>query len=189
MASPEQLVRKPSTIGLPFPGVEVRFLDDAGNEVADGQRGELYVGSDQFNFGYYKNEEATKKASRGRFRTVGDIGYRDEEGLLFVVDRKSDMIISGGVNIYPAEIEAELLTHPSVADAAVIGMPDSEWGESVCAFVVARPGETLSAEEVIRFCGERLASLKKPKRVELIAELPRSPQGKVQKRELRAKIG
>jgi acyl-CoA synthetase (AMP-forming)/AMP-acid ligase II len=185
LATPEDLRRKPGTIGKPFPGVRVKLMQD-GREVAHGERGELYVTSDQLDFGYYKNDAATQQASLGAYRTVGDIAVEDADGFLFLVDRKVDLIISGGVNIYPAEIENELLTHPRIADAAVVGVPDAEWGESVCAFVVAR-GELTSAE-VIAFCAERLASLKKPKRVEFLSEIPRSPQGKIQKRELRARL-
>lgn len=186
IATPQDLLRKPGTIGQPFPGVAVKLMHE-GREVAAGVPGELYVSSDQFHFAYYKNAQATRDSALGAYRTVGDIATRDGDGFLFLVDRIADLIISGGVNIYPAEIENELLSHPLIADAAVVGMPDAEWGESVCAFVVARG--PLGAAEVIAFCGERLSSFKKPKRVELISEIPRSPQGKILKRELRERLG
>ncbi len=200
IASPAELQRKPATIGRPFPGVDARFFSDDGQETKTGEIGELFITSDQLNFNYYNNQEATERTFRGKYRSVGDLGYYDEEGLLFVVDRRSDMIISGGVNIYPAEIENELLAHPAIADAAVVGIPDAEWGESVCAFVVrgaSHPDKgatqvadaaSLSADDVIAYCGARLASLKKPKRVVFVDELPRSPQGKVLKRELREQL-
>jgi acyl-coenzyme A synthetase/AMP-(fatty) acid ligase len=140
LAGPEAIAKKPGTIGLPFPGVDVKFFDDDGHEVKRGDKGTLYVTSDQFDFGYYKNAEATQKAFAGEYRTVGDIGYMDDDGYIFIVDRKSDMIISGGVNIYPAEIEQVLLEHPAIEDATVVGAPDPEWGETVAAFVVMRAG-------------------------------------------------
>ena len=185
IATPEDLRRKPGTIGRPFPGVQVKLVHD-GRDVAAGEPGELYVRSDQFHFAYHDNAAATRESALGAYRTVGDIATRDSDGFLYLVDRKTDLIISGGVNIYPAEIENELLDHPRIADVAVVGMPDADWGESVCAFVVAR-GE-LTAGEVIAFCAERLSSLKKPKRVEFVSEIPRSPQGKVLKRELRDRL-
>lgn len=183
LASPEDLVAHKGTIGRPLPGVDVKFLLPNGEEAATGEPGELYVRSDQFSFGYHKNPVATAQAQRGEFRTVSDVGYRNRDGFLFLVDRKSDLIISGGVNVYPAEIENELLLHPSVLDVAVVGVPHPEFGESIVAFVV--PREPLSSEQVVAFCLQRLSKQKKPQRVVFIDELPRSPQGKVQKQTLR----
>jgi acyl-CoA synthetase (AMP-forming)/AMP-acid ligase II len=188
LADPLALARKPGTIGLPFPGVKVTFLDDQGREVPRGEKGQLYVSSDQLDFGYYKNAEATQRAFSGEMRTVGDIGYQDADGYLFLVDRKSDMIISGGVNIYPAEIELVLLEHPAIEDCAVVGAPDPEWGERIVAFVVKKAGHTLSEDEVIGYCASQLQSLKKPKRVEFLSELPRNPTGKVLKAKLRESL-
>ncbi|MCC6807432.1 MAG: acyl--CoA ligase [Deltaproteobacteria bacterium] len=188
IADPQALIDKPGTIGLPFPGVTVKFLDEQGKEVPRGEKGTLYVTSDQFDFGYYKNADATQKAFTGEYRTVGDIGYVDADGYLFLVDRKSDMIISGGVNIYPAEIEQVLLEHPAIEDVAIVGAPDEDWGETVAAFVVVKKGHALSADEVVAHCTKQLASLKKPKRVEFLAELPRNPTGKILKSQLRERL-
>jgi fatty-acyl-CoA synthase len=191
LALPEDLRTKPGTIGRPLPGVTVKFFADhegPPKEVKPGERGLLHVTSDQFDFDYYKNEEATMNTYHGKFRTVLDIGYADEDGYLFVVDRQQDLIISGGVNIYPAEIEGVLLQHPAIEDAAVVGAPDDEWGEKVIAFVVTRAGKTLDETSVVAHCQGKLASLKKPKQVVFVDALPRSPQGKVLKRELRQRI-
>jgi acyl-CoA synthetase (AMP-forming)/AMP-acid ligase II len=130
---------------------------------------------------YYNKPEATAWNMRDGFFSVGDIAYRDAEGYYYICDRKTDMIISGGVNIYPAEIEAVLTTHPAVADVAVIGVPDDYWGESVKAVVELRPSASASAEELITFCGERLADYKKPRSVDFVDELPRNPAGKLLK--------
>jgi fatty-acyl-CoA synthase len=188
LANPDDLKKKPGTIGLPFPGVDVKFLNEHGQEVPRGEKGALYVTSDQFDFGYYKNADATQKAFSGEYRTVGDIGYMDQDGYLFIVDRKSDMIISGGVNIYPAEIEEVLLEHPAIEDATVVGAPDAEWGESVVAFVVTKAGQSVSEQAVIEHCSGQLASMKKPKRVVFLAELPRNPTGKILKAQLREQL-
>ncbi len=138
---------------------------------------------------YYKNPEATAEAFKGGWFHSGDLVRQDDEGYIYVVDRKKDMIISGGHNIYPAELEEVLYTHPKILEAAVIGVPDPEWGESVKAIVVPKAGETLTEAEVIEYCKQNLASYKKPKSVELVGELPRNVTGKVLKRELREKYG
>ncbi|OAH12567.1 long-chain-fatty-acid--CoA ligase FadD13 [Streptomyces jeddahensis] len=139
-------------------------------------------------FSYHKDESKTKKNRIGDFFTVGDLGYLDEDGYLFLRDRKIDMIISGGVNIYPAEIEAALLTHPAVADAAVFGIPHDDWGEEVKAVVEAadghEPGESLAAD-ILAHCERQLAGYKRPKSVDFIASMPRDPNGKLYKRRLR----
>jgi acyl-CoA synthetase (AMP-forming)/AMP-acid ligase II len=181
---PEDQLRKAGSCGKVGPGQEIRLLDAAGNEVPDGTPGEMWS---RFSWlaEYYHKPEATARSMRDGFFTVGDIAYRDKEGYYYICDRKIDMIISGGVNIYPAEIEAVLAAHPAVADVAVIGVPDNFWGESVKAVVELRPGASANADELIAFCGERLASYKKPRTVDVVAELPRNPAGKLLKAQIR----
>jgi long-chain acyl-CoA synthetase len=142
----------------------------------------------QADFEYHKDEAKTNASRRDGYFTVGDIGYKNEEGYLFLCDRKNDMIISGGVNIYPAEIAAVLLTHPKVADAAVFGIPHADWGEEVKAVVEPAPGVPGNAalsEEILGFCADKLAKYKTPKTIDFIAEMPRDPNGKLYKRKLR----
>ncbi|HEX6481224.1 MAG TPA: AMP-binding protein [Ktedonobacteraceae bacterium] len=181
---PEDQLRKPGSCGKAGPGQEIRLLDDAGNEVPDGMPGEMWS-RNSWLAEYYNKPEATASNMRDGFFSVGDIAYRDEEGYYYICDRRIDMIISGGVNIYPAEIEAVLTAHPAVADVAVIGVPDEHWGESVKAVVELRPGARASSEELIAFCGERLAAYKKPRSVDFVAELPRNPAGKLLKTHIR----
>ncbi len=186
---PADQVRKPGSCGKPAPGVEIRLLDEAGNEVAGtgpDHPGELFVRSTAVFDEYYKQRESYDAARHGEFHTVGDIAYRDDEGYLYICDRKSDMIITGGMNVYPAEIEAALEEHPAVFEAAVFGIPSEDWGEAVHATVVRRPGMSLSAEDLVAFSREHLASYKIPRSVAFIDELPRTGSGKVLKRLLRA---
>ena len=138
---------------------------------------------------YYKNPEATAEAMRGGWFHGGDLVREDEEGYIYIVDRKKDMIISGGENVYPAEIEEVLYHHPKVLECAVLGVHDEEWGESVKAVVVCKPGEEMTEEEVVEYCKQHLASYKKPRSVDFVGELPRNPAGKVLKRVLREKYG
>ena len=177
---PEDQLRKPGSCGTAGPGQEILLLDAAGNEVPDGTPGEMFA-RNAWLAEYYNKPEATARNMRDGFFSVGDIAYRDSEGFYYICDRKIDMIISGGVNIYPAEIEAVLTAHPAVADVAVIGVPDDHWGESVKAVVELRPGASASAEELIAFCGERLADYKKPRSVDFVDEMPRNPTGKLLK--------
>jgi acyl-CoA synthetase (AMP-forming)/AMP-acid ligase II len=177
---PEDQFRKPGSCGKVGPGQEIRLLDPAGNDVPDGVPGEMWS-RNSWLAEYYKKPEATASNTRDGFFSVGDIAYRDAEGYYYICDRKIDMIISGGVNIYPAEIEAVLFAHPAVVDVAVIGVPDDYWGESVKAVVELRPGASVTAEDLIAFCGERLADYKKPRSVDIVDELPRSPAGKLLK--------
>jgi acyl-CoA synthetase (AMP-forming)/AMP-acid ligase II len=177
---PEDQLRKPGSCGKVGPGQEVCLLDAAGNEVPDGVPGEMWS-RNPWLAEYYNKPEATASNTRNGFFSVGDIAYRDSEGYYYICDRKIDMIISGGVNIYPTEIEAVLAAHPAVADVAVIGVPDDRWGESVKAVVELRPGASATAEELIAFCGERLADYKKPRSVDFLHELPRNPAGKLLK--------
>ena len=181
---PEDQLRKPGSCGKIGPGQEIRLLDAAGNEVPDGTPGEMFA-RNSFLAEYYNKPEATASNMRDGFFSVGDIAYRDDEGYYYICDRKIDMIISGGVNIYPAEIEAALSAHPAVADVAVIGVPDERWGESVKAVIELRPGASASAEDIIAFCGERLADYKRPRSVDFVAELPRNPAGKLLKTRIR----
>lgn len=181
---PEDQLRKPGSCGQAIPGQEIRLLDEEGIEVPVGVPGEIWVRNDVL-AEYYKRPEATSKSMRDGFFSVGDIAYRDEEGFYFICDRKIDMIISGGVNIYPAEIEAVLAAHPAIADAAVIGVPNEEFGEEVKAVVQLRPGSSTTAAELVAFCNDRLAGYKRPRTVDFVDELPRDLAGKLQKRKLR----
>ena len=181
---PEDQLRKPGSCGTAVPGHEIRLLGEDGQDVPDGQPGQLMV-RNSWQAEYYNRPEATGTSLHDGFFSVGDIAYRDAEGYYFICDRRIDMIISGGVNIYPAEIEAVLHAHPAVMDAAVIGVPDEQWGESVKAVVQLRPGATATAEELIVFCADRLASYKKPRSVDFVEELLRDAAGKLLKRTIR----
>jgi long-chain acyl-CoA synthetase len=169
-------------------GAEVRIVDDDGRELEAGEVGEILVRSRSVISGYWRMpEESTRVIRNGWFHT-GDLGYLDAERYLFVVDRKKDMVISGGVNIYTKEIESVLYEHPAVLEAAVIGLPDEEWGESVTAIVARRPGAEVTAEDLVEHCRAALAGYKKPRRVYFLDELPKNPSGKILKRELRQKF-
>ena len=184
--SPEEWRRKPGSVGRPFPGATVKIFDDAGNECRPGEIGTIYMRLEGMSdFQYYKDEDKTRSARRENMVTVGDMGYFDEEGYLFIADRKIDMVISGGVNIYPKEIEEVLISHPKILDVAVIGVPDAEWGEQLKAIVQLKPGEKADAEEIIRFASERLAGYKRPRSVDFVDELPRELTGKLLKRKLK----
>jgi acyl-CoA synthetase (AMP-forming)/AMP-acid ligase II len=166
------------------PGQEIRLVGDDGSEAEVGEPGEFMV-RNTWQAEYYNRPDATAGSLHDGFFSVGDIAYRDAEGYYYICDRRVDMIISGGANIYPAEIEAVLYAHPSVMDAAVIGVPDGEFGESVKAVVQRRPGASVTAAELIAFCAERLAGYKKPRTVDFVDELPRDAAGKLLKRKLR----
>ena len=181
---PEDQLRKPGSCGKAVQRQEIRLLDAAGNFVPDGVPGEIWTRSPWL-AEYYHKPEATAKSMKDGFFSVGDIAYRDSEGYYFICDRKIDMIISGGANIYPAEIEAALSAHPAILDVAVIGVPDEQWGEAVKAVVALRPGKSASAGELIAFCAERLADYKKPGSVDFVDELPRNPAGKLLKNKIR----
>jgi len=186
---PQDQMRKPGSCGKPAPGIEIALLDEDGNEVTGtgpDHAGEVFVRSKGAFDTYYKNDASYEANSRGDYHTVGDVAYRDDEGYLYICDRKTDMIISGGMNIYPAEIEAALEQHPEIYDVAVFGIPSEEWGEVVHATVVRSPGSSLTGEEITAFAREHLASYKVPRSVDFMDELPRTGSGKILKRQLRA---
>ena len=185
LAKPADLRAAPGTIGRLLPGNRVLLLDEAGNEVPMGSVGELFVKNDQLVAGYHKNDSATRESMRDGFFSVGDLARCDAAGRYFIEGRKRDMVISGGVNVYPAEVEAALEEHPKIFEAAVIGVPDPEWGERVKAFVVPEPGAHLDLEEVKTFLRTRLAGPKVPREYAILDKLPRNPTGKVLKGELR----
>ena len=173
------------SVGIPLPGFTVKILDDDHNEMPIGELGEICVRGPNVMKGYYRLPELTAETVRDGWLHTGDIGRVDAEGNVYVVDRKKDMIIRGGLNVYPRDIEEVLFEHPAIAEAAVIGRPDPEYGEEVIAFVVLRPGVNAAAEEILAFCRERLAKYKTPKEIYFIASLPKSGVGKVVRRELR----
>jgi acyl-CoA synthetase (AMP-forming)/AMP-acid ligase II len=171
--------------GKAMEGIEIAVVDGDDNPVAPGQVGEIVCRASQNMVGYWSLAEETARALRGGWFHTGDAGYLDEAGYLYIYDRVKDMIISGGENIYPAEVENALFGHPGVADVAAIGVPDERWGEAVKAIVVARPDAGLTAEALIEFAQTRIAGFKVPSSVDFVAELPRNPSGKILKRELR----
>lgn len=188
IVSPQEWLAKPGTVGKPGPG-QVRILDEAGAEVPAGEAGQVYlVNPPDSRFSYYKDAEKTERAVRDGYFTAGDMGYIDEDGYLFLTGRSAEIIISGGVNIYPQEIDDVLAQHPAVLDVACVGAPNEEWGEEVRAIVQLRPGieggDDLAAE-IVAFCDGRLARQKHPRGVDFIEALPRSEAGKVQRRALR----
>jgi acyl-CoA synthetase (AMP-forming)/AMP-acid ligase II len=186
---PQDAFRKVACVGKSFTHHEVKVVNEEGKVVAPGEVGEILIRGPVVMKGYFKDPQATSEAIRGGWLYTGDLAKVDEEGYIYIVDRKRDIIVSGGVNIYPREIEEILYTHPKVAEAAVIGVPDEKWGETIKALVVPKEGHTLSEEEVIGFCRENLASYKKPTSVEFLPALPKNAAGKVLKTELRKKYG
>ncbi|HEV2802989.1 MAG TPA: AMP-binding protein [Pyrinomonadaceae bacterium] len=181
--NPPDQRRRPGSCGQAI-GCEIKVFDEDDREVPVGELGEIVLSGENIFKGYYKNEAATQAAFRGGWFHTGDIGYRDREGFFYIADRKSDMIIRGGENIYPREIDELLYTHPAVASAATVGVPDELYGEEVAAFVVLKEGAEATAEELLEFCREHLADFKCPKTIRFLAEMPKGPTGKVLKREL-----
>jgi long-chain acyl-CoA synthetase len=176
--------RKVGSIGLPI-GNEVKIFDDDDRELAPFEVGEIVLRGANLLKGYYKNEEATEKAFRSGWFHSNDLGYKDDEGFFYIVDRKSDMIIRGGENIYPREIDEALYQHPKVKDAATIGVPDDLYGEEVKSFIVLKAGEEATEEEIIAHCRARLADFKCPKSVAFVEDIPKGPTGKLLKKALR----
>jgi long-chain acyl-CoA synthetase len=179
--------RRAGSCGLPI-GNEMRVVDDDDQEVPEGELGEIVLRGENILKGYFKNPEATERAFRNGWFHTGDVGYRDADGFFFIVDRKSDMIIRGGENIYPREIDEVLYQHPAVAAAATIGIPDDLYGEEVAAFVVLKEGARASEEELIAHCTSALADYKCPKTIRIVADIPKGPTGKLLKRELAAEV-
>jgi long-chain acyl-CoA synthetase len=188
ICKPQRWLEKPGTVGRAVKGMRIKVLDDDGTELPAGQIGHVYLEPDSPTFEYKNDPELDASVRRGKAFTLGEVGYVDEDGYLFLRDRAKDMIVSGGVNIYPAEVEAVLSMHPKIGDAAVIGVPDDEWGEQVKAVVELVEGETPSAEleaEIVAFCQDRLTKYKCPRSVDFRAQLPRTDHGKLMKRNLR----
>jgi long-chain acyl-CoA synthetase len=185
-------LRKPGTVGKPYPHDHVFVGDEDAQPLDTGEVGIVWVKTHPGEeFEYYGDPDKTERNQRGAWYTLGDHGYLDEDGYLFLAGRSAELIISGGVNIYPAEIDAALLEHPAVGDAATIGVPNDEWGEEVVAVVELTPGAEASpglAEELRAHCRERIAGFKVPRRVEFVAELPRQDNGKVYRQRLRAQF-
>src|SRR6266850_6424821 len=175
--------RRAGSCGLAI-GNEMKVVDEEDREVANGELGEIVLRGENILKGYYRNEEATASAFRNGWFHTGDIGYRDADGFFYIVDRKSDMIIRGGENIYPREIDEVLYQHPAVAAAAAIGVPDDLYGEEVAAFIMLKDGRKASEEELISYCTERLADYKCPKSIRIVKDIPKGPTGKLLKREL-----
>lgn len=185
LAKPADLRNAPGTIGKALPGNDIRLIGDDGEVVPDGRVGELYVKNKMLVAGYHEDDEATKQSMLDGYFSVGDLARRDVSGHFFIEGRKRDMVISGGVNVYPAEVEGVLEQHPDIAEVAVVGVPDREWGERVRAFVVKRSGSELDEGLLKVYARERLAGPKVPRDFVFLESLPRNPTGKVLKRELR----
>ena len=184
--SPQDAMRKVGSAGKALGSAKIRILDEAGRELPAGEIGTIYAHQPAYSdFTYHGNDAARHAVDHDGLVSVGDMGYLDDEGFLFVCDRASDMVISGGVNIYPAEIEHVLITLPGVADCAVVGIPDDEFGESLAAQVVAEAGAKLDAEAIRHALSERIAGYKVPRRIDIVETLPRDDNGKVQKRKIR----
>ena len=181
----EKKLKRLASIGKPLPDVEVKIVDEDGKDVAVGENGEIVARGDRLMKGYWNREEATKETLRGGWLYTGDLGYWDPDGYIFLSGRAKDFLKRGGEMIAPEEVEQIIMSHPSVDEAAIIGVPDVEWGERVRAMVVIKPGQELTAEDVVEHCRPKMAGFKRPEDVVFIDELPRNPMGKVLKRVLR----
>ena len=188
MVAPDKWLAKPGTVGRPFPMTRLEILNDDGDPVPDGQAGWIYMQQGEDDFSYHNDLEKTARARRGKLVCVGDIGYLDEDGYLFLCGRDAEIIVSGGVNIYSAAVEARMLHHPAVEDVAVVGVPDEEFGEQVKAVVVAKPGYTAGAglaAELIEHCRQELSHINCPRSIDFVTSLPRDPSGKLYKQRVR----
>ncbi len=185
----EDAPRKMASAGYPAPRVELKIVDERGRELPRGEVGEVIARGPQIMKGYFKNPRATAQKIRDGWYWTGDLGRFDDDGYIYILGRADDMVITGGMNVYPSEVENVIISHPKVAEVAVVGIPDAERGQALKAVVVPKVGESLSKRELLRFCRERLASFKIPKVVEFCESLPRSRTGKVAKRELKSTEG
>ena len=188
LVTPQEWRERPGTVGKAWPNAEIKIFDDEANELEAKTVGTVYMKLGQADFKYKDAEQKTRDNRIGDFFTVGDVGELDEDGYLFLRDRKTDMIISGGANLYPAEIEAELVQHPKVADVAVFGIPNEDWGEEIKAVIQPMDGVEAGpalSEEIFAWCADRLAKMKTPRTIDYLEELPRDPNGKLYKRKLR----
>jgi len=181
--NPPDKRRRPGSCGLPI-GNDMRVVDEDDRDVADGELGEIVLRGANILKGYYRNDAATAEAFRNGWFHTGDVGYRDADGFYYIVDRKSDMIIRGGENIYPREIDEVLYQHAAVASAGTVGVPDPLYGEEVAAFVVLKEGREATEPELIEHCRAHLADYKCPKSVRFVSDIPKGPTGKLLKREL-----
>jgi len=181
----ENMPRKPGSTGLALAGVTIRILESDGTEAKLGEIGEIAVKGENVSPGYYRNREATTEAFHDGWLLTGDMGYLDEDGYLFVVERKKDLLIRGGFNVYPKDVEEVIYRHPAVSEAAVVGVPDPVMGEEVCAYVVKKNGVDVTEAAIIQHCQSKLAKYKTPRYVEFVSALPRTSIGKIQKKELR----
>lgn len=181
----EKRDKRLTSAGKPALGIEVRIVNEKGEDVPQGEAGEILIRGETVMKGYWRDPEATEEVLKDGWFFTGDVARRDEDGFVTIVDRKKEMIISGGFNIYPREVEQAIESHPGVAEAAVIGVPDDTWGEAVKALIVLRPGVSATAEEIIELCRAKIASYKKPHSVEFVGSLPKNFQGKVMRRALR----
>ena len=181
-ARPERL----ASCGRPFLECDVRILDDEGQPVATGEIGEIVVGGEDVFAGYWRAPELTAEVLKNGCYHTGDLARADEDGYVYIVDRKKDMVISGGFNVYPSEVEAVLFQHEAVQEACVFAVPDDKWGESVAAHVVLKPGRPADSALIDAFCAERLAGFKRPRRIEFVDALPKNPNGKVMRKAVQA---
>jgi long-chain acyl-CoA synthetase len=180
--------RRPGSIGTPVDGVEMQVVDDDGREVPTGEVGEIVIRGHNVMKGYWRRPDATAEAIRDGWFHSGDMARVDEDGYFFIVDRKKDLIIRGGYNVYPREVEEVLYEHPAVREAAVVGIPDDEWGEEVGAAVALKEGAEVGADDLRAYVKEQVASYKYPRRIWFVDELPKGPTGKILKREIEAPV-